>query len=123
AGNEMNAGSSFKDRSGHLWVGSMVRLTQLIPSPAMVNKAAPRIHIESINVSGEEIPIQRDLKIASNNRNITISFIGINYTAPKQVEYRYRLKNSGEGWQTTNRRKVRYSALIPGEYTFEVKAQ
>ncbi|HLR25050.1 MAG TPA: two-component regulator propeller domain-containing protein, partial [Fodinibius sp.] len=123
AGNEMNAGASFKDRSGNLWFGSMGGLTQLISSADMINKAAPRIHIESINISGEEIPIQRDLEIASSNRNITISFIGINFTAPKQVEYKYRLKNSGEGWQTTNRREVRYSALIPGEYTFEVKAQ
>src|SRR5699024_5753485 len=54
---------------------------------------------------------------------IVIEYVGINFTAPRQVVYQYRLKNSGEDWQQTTQRRVRYSALSPGDYVFQIKAQ
>lgn len=121
--NEMNPGASFKDSKGTLWFGSVGGLTQFDPSGENVNKASPVIHIENVSVSGENIGAKSDLEVESDNHNITFSFIGINFTAPDQVKYRYRLRNSGEDWQTTSQRSVRYSALPPGDYTFEVMAQ
>ncbi|SMO43432.1 ligand-binding sensor domain-containing protein [Fodinibius sediminis] len=123
AANEMNAGASFKDSDGNLWFGSVGGVTQFDPSSEKVNRAAPKVHIEGISVSGEEIGMGSDLQVGSNNHNITFNFIGISFTAPDQVKYRYRLRNSGEGWQTTTQRSVRYPALVPGDYTFEVMAQ
>jgi len=123
AGNDMNTGASFKDRNGNLWFGSMDGLTMLDPTVDMSNSTAPKVHIDHIKVSGDEFSAHQPIEIASNNRNITISFIGINFTNPSQVAYKYRLKNSGEGWQSTSQGEVRYTALSPGEYTFEVKAQ
>lgn len=121
--NEMNAGASYKDSEGTLWFGSVGGLTQFDPSKEKVNRAAPKVHIENITVSGESIGVKPDLEVGSDNHNITFTFIGINFTAPHQVEYRYRLKNSGEGWQRTTQRSVRYPALMAGDYTFEVMAQ
>ena len=121
--NEMNAGASFKDSSGRLWFGSVGGLTVFDPSKEIINNAMPKVHIENVRVSGEMIPIENPLEIGSNNQNITFEFIGISFSAPEQVRYRYRLKNSGEDWQQTTQRSVRYSALMAGDYTFEVKAQ
>ena len=121
--NEMNAGASFKDSNGHLWFGSVGGLTEFNPNLEKINKTPPNVHIEDIQVSGQTIPMKPDLEIGSDNQNITFRFIGISFTAPHQVKYRYRLKNSGERWQQTSERSVRYSALMPGDYTFEVRAQ
>lgn len=121
--NEMIAGASFKDSKGDLWFGSVGGLTRFDPTKETMNGAPPKVHIENISVSGENIGVKSDLEIGSDNQNITFIFIGINFTAPDQVEYRYRLKNSGEGWQTTTQRSVHYSALMSGDYTFEVMAQ
>ena len=121
--NEMNAGASFKDRDGNLWFGSVGGLTQFDPSQVMENNAAPKVHIEGVSISGDQVPLTSNLEIASNDHNVIFSFIGINFLAPDQVKYKYRLRNSGEGWQTTKERKVRYSTLPPGDYTFEVEAQ
>jgi len=121
--NEMNAGASFKDSDGRLWFGSVGGVTVFDPAKEVINQAAPNIHIENVRVSGESIRIKSPLEIESDFQNVTFEFIGISFSAPEQVRYRYRLKNSGEDWQQTTQRSVRYSALMPGEYIFEVKAQ
>lgn len=121
--NEMNAGASFKDSRGMLWFGSVSGISIFDPSKERVTNAPPKVHIEGIQVSGESVPVEKHLDIGSNNHNITFEFIGISFTAPHQMKYRYRLKNSNEGWQETTQRTARYSALMPGDYTFEVKAQ
>ncbi|HET6528381.1 MAG TPA: two-component regulator propeller domain-containing protein [Balneolaceae bacterium] len=121
--NEMNAGASFKDREGNLWFGSVDGLTKLNPAKIEPATAGPKVHIESISVSGELVSMKPELEISSDNHNIAFQFIGISFSAPEQVTYKYRLKNSGEGWQQTSRRTVRYSALNSGDYIFEVKAR
>lgn len=121
--NEMNAGASFKDSKGRLWFGAVGGLTIFDPSLVRNRESSPKVHIENVRASGESIPIKSPLEIESNNHNISFEFIGISFSAPEQVRYSYRLKNSGEGWQQTSQRSVRYSALMPGDYTFEVKAQ
>src|SRR5699024_5066308 len=93
------------------------------PTVDMSNSTAPKVHIDHIKVSGDEFSAHQPIEIASNNRNITISFIGINFTNPSQVAYKYRLKNSGSGWQSAAQDEVSYTTLSPAEYTFEVKAQ
>ena len=123
AANEMNAGASFKDSNGRLWFGSVGGVSIFDPLKEEVINAPPKVHINSIRVSGEQIPLKSQLNIGSDVHNITFEFIGISFSAPNQIKYRYRLKNSNEGWQETTQRSVHYSALMAGEYTFEVKAQ
>ena len=121
--NEMNAGAGFKDQDGKLWFGSVGGLTWFDPEGVRKNNAAPKVHIEQISVSGEGRTPDKGLKIPSDNQNLTFDYVGISFSAPEQVVYEYRLKGTGEDWQRTNQRSVRYSALLPGEYTFEVRAQ
>lgn len=121
--NEMNAGASFKDSEGHLWFGSVGGVTEFNPELEKITDAAPKVHIENVRVAGEKVQVKPNLKIGSDNQNIVFEFIGISFAAPEQVLYQYRLRNSGEGWQQTTQRSVRYSALMPGDYTFEVKAR
>ena len=121
--NEMNAGAGFKDNDGKLWFGSVGGLTWFDPNGVKKNNAAPKVHIEQISVSGESSIPEKGLQVPSDNQNLTFEFVGISFSAPEQVEYEYRLKGTGEDWQRTTQRSVRYSALLPGEYTFEVRAQ
>lgn len=121
--NETNAGAGFKDDSGILWFGTVGGLTRFNPETAPSTDVAPKVHIENVHISGEPVDNRKDVKVGSDNRNIGIDFVGISFSAPEQILYEYRLRGSGEGWQQTTRRSVRYSALLPGEYTFQVRAQ
>jgi ligand-binding sensor domain-containing protein len=121
--NEMNAGAGYKDKEGNLWFGSVSGLTQFDPDLQKNSNVPPTIHIEDVRISDELVKNRRDLEVPSDARNILIEFVGINFSAPEQITYRYRLKNSGEDWRDTNQREVRYSALLPGDYQFQVKAK
>ncbi len=121
--NEMNAGAGFADSNGDLWFGTVGGVTRYNPSSTPIRDIPPKIHIDDIRVAGESVSQRKNLQIDSDNRNIAIDFIGISFTAPEQVVYEYRLRGSNEEWQRTSQRVARYSALLPGEYTFQVRAQ
>ncbi|MFH5832017.1 two-component regulator propeller domain-containing protein [Halalkalibaculum sp. DA384] len=121
--NEMNAGAGYTDSSGDLWFGSVGGLTRYTPGTDEPKRVPPRVHIEDVQVSGESVGKKHTVQIESDDQNVVINFIGISFTAPDQVRYEYRLRGSGEGWQQTNQRFAHYSALLPGEYTFQVRAQ
>jgi ligand-binding sensor domain-containing protein/signal transduction histidine kinase len=121
--NEMNAAAAFKDRQGNLWFGSVNGLMRFDPAHEVEHSVPPLIHITGVTAADREIRRPKNLHIPSDNRNITISFVGLNYSAPRQLTYQYRLKGSGESWQQTSQRSIHYSALVPGRYTFQVKAK
>ena len=56
---------------------------------------------------------------------ISLSYAALNYARPEQTRYRYRLKGFvDERWQDAgDKRRVTYTNLEPGEYTFEVTTQ
>lgn len=122
--NEMNAGAGFTDRQGELWFGTVNGLTHLNPAALDENRVPPIIHIEDVIVSGQPVQHRRGvLEVGSDEHNVRFEFIGISFSAPDQVIYEYRLRNSGESWQQTRERQVRYTALPPGDYTFQVRAR
>lgn len=121
--NEMNAGAGFTDKNGDLWFGSVGGLTRYTPKKNPTIDVPPKVHIENIYASGELVKKQDHITIGSNNHNIMFGFIGIYFTAPGQIVYEYRLQGTGEEWQRTSQRSVRYSALFPGEYVFQVRAR
>ncbi len=121
--NEMNAGAVFKDSDGFLWFGSVGGLSRFQPGMRSNSNIAPTINIASVQTSGMRVNDIGNLEIPSGERNISIAYVGIDFSAPELLTYKYRLKNSGENWQLTTQRQVRYSALLPGDYQFEVKAK
>lgn len=121
--NEMNTGAGFLDKRGHLWFGSVSGLTEYNPRLEKNNTIPPKIHIESVRIADRRVNDWKSLEVPSDERSILIEFVGINFTAPEQVTYQYRLKNSGESWRQTKQREIRYSALLPGNYVFQVRAK
>ncbi|MEO0334653.1 MAG: triple tyrosine motif-containing protein, partial [Bacteroidota bacterium] len=55
----------------------------------------------------------------------SISYTSINFSSPNLIRYRYRLLGfTDDSWQRVgSERKVTYTNLQPGQYTFEVRGQ
>ena len=119
--NEMNLGAVFEDKSGHLWFGTVEGLSHFYPDVYKGNSVPPEIHIEEIIASGKSYN-SRNIKLPYSQNFIEIKFAGINFTAPDQVVYQYKMSNIDPDWQTTTSRTVRYPSLPSGEYTFDVRA-
>lgn len=84
--------------------------------------STPICYFTSIKINGTHYKIKRNYVLESDQNNIDISFIGLNYANPHQSRYIYKLDGADSEWQTTTNRSVQYPALHPGKYTFKLKS-
>ena len=122
--NEMNLGAFFEDSEGEFWLGSVEGLSRFNPNVYRGNEVPPTIDITEVLISGAPtLAVQKaTLATSYSNNFVEIQFKGLNFTAPNQIAYRYRMQGLEEQWQITRNQNVRYPSIPAGEYTFEVQA-
>jgi anti-sigma regulatory factor (Ser/Thr protein kinase) len=71
--------------------------------------------------SDEKVEIQ----LPHSQNSLTFSFSAPEFFFPERVEYSYQLSPAENTWQYSNsfNRKITYTQLPPGKYTFRLKAQ
>ena len=62
------------------------------------------------------------LKTDYNQNFLEVAFIGLNFMAPDQLYYRYKLIGLEEQWQQTKNTSIQYPSPPSGNYTFQVQA-
>ncbi|OCX54101.1 hypothetical protein BEL04_07485 [Mucilaginibacter sp. PPCGB 2223] len=76
----------------------------------------------------EDAPIQEQLTTAKEinlkyGMNFAISYVALNFTAPKQNQFAYRLVGFDKEWNYVRKGKTaNYTNIDPGNYVFQVKA-
>jgi len=65
-----------------------------------------------------------ELILSHDEKNISIGFVGSDFSNQDNVQYFYRLKGIEEEWTSvfSGNNFVNYSNLVPGKYEFQVKA-
>lgn len=121
-------GSACKLSDGRLAFGGVNGLNIFHPDSVRDNPDPPVIHFTdwvlndtgSIGANPEYLPKQ---SFSYFNRTLSFYFVGIDYTAPDEVQYKYRLKgfekDTVDGGTTGF---ARYAQIPAGDYTFQVWA-
>ena len=122
-GNELNSGAVFEDSDGKLWFGSVDGLSVFYPDRFIENDVEPDIYITAIRSSGREYNLNDLLRFSHNRSFIEVDYVGLDYKAPQQITYEYRIKGIDPDWQTTKNRNAKYPSLPAGDYRFEVRAR
>jgi diguanylate cyclase (GGDEF)-like protein len=92
------------------------------------NPVAPLVAITSVEVYGAELTPpgvlpRGPIRLAYTDDFLTISYVGLEFTAPERNRYLYRLDGVDRDWvDGESRRQVSYAHLRPGEYRFRVRA-
>lgn len=86
-----------------------------------------QVVLTGLDVNGREhVTDTLPLALAHRENSFTLRFSTLNYAAPGKTHYRYRLRGLDTGWLHDHAGEgavtVRYSALPPGDYTFEASA-
>ncbi len=123
ASNTMTDGGCFKDSGGGLWMGSMRGVTRIEPSLARPAAVASPVYITHFKAMEQDFPVMSFHSLPHDRNFIKFQFIGLFFTAPESVMYRYRLSNSDQGWIESANPSASYSFLPPGEYRFDVFAR
>lgn len=134
--NQFNYNSGFVDSLGNLYFGSLRGMIRFNPEDLQEFSYLPNLYITNIQINNKpveigtgESPLQQSIITTSeinlnyNQSNISLDFAGLSFTSPQAIEYAYKLTGVDQDWTglKTNRR-VYFTNLSPGKYTFVVKA-
>jgi ligand-binding sensor domain-containing protein len=119
------------DRHGRLWVTSwhginIARQAFLQPSSIVkdIKVAITGIDASPTYESGMKPLIYKsDLTLRQDQRDITFQYLLPNPLDAAAVSYQYMLEGYDSDWITTDQRRVKYSKLPGGSFTFKVKAK
>ncbi|MFC1525838.1 two-component regulator propeller domain-containing protein [Candidatus Latescibacterota bacterium] len=102
---------------GSFWIATEGGVTRYRPSTV-----PPRVQLVDVIADSAYGP-SPEVRVPSSQRLISFEFEGGSWTtAPDRMAYVYRLLGHDDDWRFTRDRRVTYSELPVGEYTFEVKA-
>lgn len=124
---EANGGffpAGWKMADGRLWFPSIGGVAVVDPSRITREEKEVDIHVQSLRVGDQRFYPGADIELPSGVYNFEIRYTSINFSDPGQIEYSYRLKGLDNNWTDAGNRQIAYfSALPPGHYSFEVRAQ
>ncbi len=120
---------AFRDRHGALWFGTPVGLSHFKPEPERPRQSPP-VYINAVRVRGMPRPISAlgevaisGIKLAPNQNQVEIGFVGLGFGTGEPLRYQYRLDGAYTDWsQPTDERRVDFASLSPGSYHFQVRA-
>ncbi|MCH5597131.1 triple tyrosine motif-containing protein [Niabella ginsengisoli] len=133
---QFNYSSAFKDSNGLMYFGSAKGLIRF--NPLQINssiKAIPALYITNLQINNKDVEIHptgplrssvlntKDITLSYTQSSISLDFAALNYTSPKTIQYAYKLQGVDQEWNyiKTNRR-VYFTNLSPGSYTFYVRS-
>ena len=120
--NELNT-QAIHIEGDYLWAGTVGGVSKFSLSTVTEEPYKPPLYITGLSLFNTSLPLKDNLELESGQNFLTVHFTGIDYRAPDQVTYEYRLKGADQRWIKTKQRRVQYAALPAGEYTFQVRAK
>lgn len=130
-GNQFNTNSCFKGQDGQLYFGTTDGLLYFYPDKFKNTTVKQRTVITNIyskedigneSVSYHDHPTNKTVVLKYGRNQLHIEFSALDYIAPGQVKYYYKLNGYEEHWNSSNAEKriATYTKLPPGKYTFLV---
>lgn len=134
------------DHRNRLWWGTNDVITRLDLNTFLPNPVKPEIHLNNLRIGQEHasfnlrtdhttlpgiahsglLPfynIPTNLNLKHNRNHLGFHFSAIDWSAPQQLSYTYKLEGLDNDWSHLNKENsVEYRNLRPGHYTFQVKA-
>lgn len=131
---------ALRSRDGRIWLPMSTALVVADPQQVRQDPAPPVVLLKRIVVDdrtiafyGGAVPIGNVVDLRQPNpavnlppghRRLEFEFTALNFAAPENVTFQYRLDGLDDGWiENGGSRQVSYSRLPAGRYTFRVQAR
>lgn len=111
------------DQNGRIWIATSHGLSFVDPA-GLERRSSPTLtRIESVSADGSLVASADVAHIPAGSRRVTISYAGLNLSAPERVRFRYKLDSFDQDWSDpTRQRETVYTNLPPGSYRFHLIA-
>ncbi len=116
--------SAARSKDGRIWLPSSAGVIMIDPQVAQ-ERASPLVTaISRVRINGRHYDADALSSIESGSGNLEFDYVAVDYQAPLEVRYRYRLIGFNPEWiDAGSRRSAFYTNLTPGSYQFEVQAR
>ena len=130
--NEFNTLSYARAADGRLYFGGVNGITAFYPSEIIAKAASPPVYITRLKINnlpvriGEGVLVKtieqtRSITLKHNENQLTFEFAAIDFSAPRQNQFRYIMEGAQENWvESTTANSATYAHLKPGNYIFKV---
>ncbi|MGO9588216.1 MAG: two-component regulator propeller domain-containing protein [Limisphaerales bacterium] len=130
---ECSAGSqpaACRTRDGRLWFPTTKGLVSVNPADLKPNRQPPQVMIESVRIGGQEQKTNRfssawnrSAVVPPGHEQLEIHYTALNFPAPTEVRFKYRLEGHETAWTEAGETRVAYyNKVPPGNYRFHVIA-
>src|SRR5690606_30489717 len=122
-------------KNGQVFFGGSNGFNIIDPAGIPENRNIPKILLTDLQLFNKPVKIgeansplkqslvkTKEITLTHTQSVFTIEFAGLSYTIPEKTNYAYMLVGFDKDWNYTTERKVTYTNLNPGVYTFRVKA-
>lgn len=132
---QFNYNSAYKDPQGRLYFGTVKGMISFDPLKFGRNTYTPPVYITGIQVNNVELNIDTNRKslpgsviysppieLPYDSSSFSFDVAALSYITPETNEYSYIMEGLDKEWTTIkSNRKIFYTKLPPGHYTFRVK--
>jgi len=109
--------SILQDREGHYWFATTDGTVRYTPT-----ETRPRVRLLRVDADRTYEGIER-LEVPASSGQVIFAYRGLSFrTQPRHMLYAHRLEGLEEDWLFGREQRAAYADLVPGEYTFAVKA-
>lgn len=120
---QINFRATFLDQKGNLWFGTDKGAIKYNPQKDKKVSVPPVINLLNVKIGEEWYNQDQTADLSYDSYRIQFDFIGISFTEPEEVTYKYKLKGHDEIYSnSTKETSITYSKINDGDYTFEVIA-
>lgn len=133
---QFNFSSAYKDPAGRMYFGSVKGMISFHPGEFVRDDYIPPVYITGFQVDNQDLTIakkgsvlQRSVSytdkivLSHTQSTFSIDFAALSYIAPERTEYTYKMEGLDKDWTYLKmNRKVYFTGLAPGHYTFHLKA-
>jgi len=118
--------SRARTRRGELLFGSPEGLLIVDPGHLPAWRYQPPLALSSLRIDGHALDGgggARALTLEPNQRDLRLEFAALDFSAPQQLKYRYRLEGYDPDWVNVDagQRIAAYTGLPPGDYRLRIQ--
>jgi diguanylate cyclase (GGDEF)-like protein len=110
------------DSEDNVWIGTSAGLSKFAQPEFTIKQQSPPIVLTSITGGSQRWQPNDNPSLPYSQRSLSIQYAALSYESASTVRFRYRLAGFEDKWTETNERSVRFAALPPGHYVFEITA-
>ena len=126
---EFNSGAHFRSSTGELFFGGPDGFNAFQPEDVKTNSVVPLVALTGMFSGNDRVRAdtptdgEPGIDITYKDDTMSFEFAALDYAAPEQNQYRYKLDGFDGDWiELGNRRRVTYTDLEDGQYLLRVQA-